>query len=179
MDRNGQYLIQHSIFKQDAFGISVDDLPTFRQRYKQTIAIVCLTASKIVTKAVLGQPQIWCKKPQALSTCPSQREGAIEPLSEARQVGTCRGPVQVPHRECTRYRPQHVTIAQPRGSWRISRFPAQNLKVCSAGEEVGCTRKYKGRRNPANRGRHRHGIIRRGSAPWCGTHWKVEVGIST
>lgn len=47
MNRNVQFLISHSIFKQAAFGILVDDLPTLCQEYKQTIVIVSLTASKL------------------------------------------------------------------------------------------------------------------------------------
>lgn len=51
MNRNVQFLISHGIFKQAVFGTLVDDLPTLCQRYKQTIAIVSLTASKLSSKA--------------------------------------------------------------------------------------------------------------------------------
>lgn len=104
MDRNVQYLIQHSIFKQDAFGIPVDDLPTLCQRYKRTIATVCLTTSKIVTKGVLDQQAT----ANLLKEAASAKHVSKSPPCEVRQVDTREATAQVPHSECTRYTLQHV-----------------------------------------------------------------------
>lgn len=98
MNRNVQYLLQHSTFKQDAFGIPVDDLPTLCQQYKQTIALVSLTASKLSSKESLGnrQQQNCWEKLHVLSMCPSQREGAMGLLYEMRPVDTREAMVQAP-----------------------------------------------------------------------------------
>lgn len=55
MNRNVQYLIPHSIFKQDAFRIPIDDPPALCQIHQQTVAVVYLAASKTVIKGVPNQ----------------------------------------------------------------------------------------------------------------------------
>lgn len=97
MNRDVQYLIQHSIFQQDAFGIPVDDLPTSCQSYKQPVTIVSLTASKLSSESLVKtQQQIWWEKLHVLRMYPSQREGATVLLYELRQVDTQEATVQVP-----------------------------------------------------------------------------------
>lgn len=138
MNRDVQYLIQHSIFQQDAFGIPADDLPTSCQSYKQPVTIVSLTASKLSSKESLvkRQQQIWWEKLHVLSMYPNQREGATVLLYELRQVDTQEATVQVPHSECTRYTSQHIA--------RLSHVGAKSFLIPTT-EFKGCFSKVGGR----------------------------------
>lgn len=188
MNRNVEYLIPHSIFKQDAFGIPIDVLPVLCQIHQQTVAVVYLTASKAVIKGIPNQ-----HKTENLV----KEAAGLKPMSESKERISSASLWSEVDRHMRSYSPSAIhrvlevnattqCITWSHVHYRISQFPTQNLKTCSARMEGMMHQKKnnnnKGRRNPTNRGRQCHSIIQRGSAETafgCETCWKIEVGIST
>lgn len=138
MNRNVEYLIPHSIFKQDAFGIPIDVLPALCQIHQQTVAVVYLTASKAVIKGI----------PNQHITANLVKEAAgLKPMSESKERISSASLRSEVDRHMRIYSPSAIhrvleinattqCITWSHVHYRISQFPTQNLKTCSSRMEV-------------------------------------------